>query len=961
MAKHLIDLSVDARYEGNASDIEPYSNGEAATEAVFNRPPQNLRQRVETLRQEVEDLKYVTDADRAMVLAISGTLTATRHSGGTLAWSLGLSSSGYLLVRPFAAASTPATGTVYVGSTAVLDLSIDTTVSNRPRSWGQPPISSVIYAKRGANNIKFTFVAGSAFAVAVADGDQVTVTVPSTATVTQLREFLLGDALDTAAYANLAITAEVAGGNGSVTVGVPTAVVLAGASDPEAHKITDAYLTTFFGTTANRLEDGDTLAIGYDQLVDVDGTGGRRQVTAATNIGTNLFNTRLAPAKIPGCIPVATVVGDKLFLIDGTVMTDGESITDSGSEYLPTAGGTVSGNLTVQGNTTLGDGIADATRVNGTFAVGEAGGSADAVGSEPFRVTKDGAVTAASVATGAVTATSLDAGSGTIQTTGTAKAADAVFTTSLGVGAANYASSEFRVTDSGAVTAASLDTGSGTIQTTGMAKAANAVFTTSLGVGGTDYTGSEFKVDANGAVTAASVATGSGAITGGSLEVTGTAKAADAVVSGTLGVGAANYADSEFRVTSAGAVTAASVNAGSGIVQTTGAVSGGTVTATTSVTAPSITSASGGFNVGTSGQTTAVLGNLGVNGTLKSGTDDAFQVDAAGAVTAASVAATSATLGTQAGTDGTLTVYNDAINGIAIEVKNGSTSKFKVDAEGDVTAAGNLDVAGTIYAGSDNAFSVESSGRINAPDALIGTSADSGSSGSVSVYNSVSGGSAIRVYNTALNTNIMSFNVDAQGQVIAKNLTLGDNDGDPDGQLVINNNNTGIYAIDVKNASITKFSVSPTGAVVAAELTLGGVSVPPPGNFQRIFYTGSWSVSNASGGANNTITVTASAGTYLATLAVSLNTNSGPTGETDWCLLTSTEDTANSTRDPNGHATAGTAPYVSVHMSNGQSSALTITRVLTLTLNESLVALGYINAGSGAYLVRGSLTLLRIA
>ncbi len=842
MAKHLIDLSVDARYEGNASDITQFTNGQPATADVFNAPPQNLRQRVETLRQEVEDLKYVADADRAMVLAIEGTLTATVISNK---FSLSMSgSSPYLLIRPFiSTVDAVGSGVLSVGGTALITLSIDTS-AGAPKAWGQYDDSAWGPATRGANAIKVKFELRTGSDVTVAAGDEayeLVVGVPVGTTAGAL-----ATALEAASQAvDLHLLAAAVSGQSStaitLTSGSPITVEIAGAADAEAHKIPEAALETFFYTDsgANKLEDGDTLAIWYDTLVDSEnGSGGRRQRTVDSTVSdTSLFNTRLEPSKIPGCIPVATVVGDKLFLIDGTVMTDGESIGGSGSEYLPTAGGTVSGNLTVQGNTTLGDSGTDVTLVQGVLRVGEPG---DPAGSEPFRVTKDGAVTAASVATGAITATSLDAGSGTIQTTGTAKAADAVVSGTLGVGAATYGASEFRVTEAGAVTAASINAGAGTIETTGAVNSGSLTVTgaTTLGTGDLaddvliKGSGDTFGVGSSGTTGVAAApfrVTSAGAVF-----------AVDSNVSGKFSVGASNYNDAPVKIIDSG------------------------------VTTPAVTAGAATLNVSEAGQTTAVLGNLDVAGTLKAGTDDKFQVDAAGAVTAVSV-----TLGdTDANPAGSLTIYNESLTIPPISVKNSL---------------------------GQNVISVNSPAHLE-----LGTAeAQAPINGSVTI-------------NTELNNSTAALLVTDSAQTIK---------------------------FKVAHSGATEVG----GALNATGLSIGGTALFVP-QYYEFFLNGSSTIGISGTSPWGTTQYLASglvAGVYRVTVALSYN-DGGNDEEHDFALISAAQRAANSTAQPSTLSANNTASYVTIaHSNSSNNRLLVIERILTLAANGTIVLVGYKSVPGG--------------
>lgn len=648
MAKHLIDLSQAARYAGNAGDITEITNGSPANADTFNAPPQDLRTRLEKLRQEVEDLKWTVDADRAMSLTVSGTLSVTDDSG----YKLGLTTSGSLSIQPFNGKQSYATGTLTISSIARMTLTASSDATG-PRGWGQYN-DGFGPAERGANNIGFQFRHGTSLS-AVVDADQVSVTIPSATLVSDVVTYL-NSAETSEAYRALKIVAAAVSGQGSYSITLSSSptyhidVPLSGANEPSQATVTKAQLDAFFGTAANRLEDGDCLAIYFPETVSTeDGGVGRRQVITSTVLSGNLFNTRVEPSKIPLSLPIAVRRGTNVILCDGAMVpVDGSLAND---RYLRTTGGTVTGDVDVTGT----------------------------VGSD--------AVVAATVTSNLVTVEMADANTTAID-----------------------------VTKDGDTT---------------------------------------FKVDSDGDVTATSL---------------------------TLG-------------------------------------------------------------------------------------------DPADAVPA-----------------GSLTVYNGTTNSPAISVRNESNVEFfKVDGDADVTIGAN------------------------------------GENGTLSVVSDI--GSTFTVLEAKTSAGVNLLKVTGAGDIIVGN------------------------------------DVSATTLTAASGLTISGVNVPAPAHTQLIFQgSTTWSVSATSGGTANTIATTVTAGTYLATLSVSLLHGAGDaTGETDWCLLSSAEYTANNTRTPSQHATNGTAPYVSVHITNAQSSVLALTRFITLTTNQSVVVLGFISSGTGGYDARGALTLVRVA
>lgn len=485
MAKHLIDLSQAARYAGNADDITEIANGSPANADTFNAPPQDLRERLETLRQEVEDLKWTVDADRAMSLTVAGTLSVSDDYG----YKLVLTGSGSLSLQPFNGKQSYATGTLTLSSTARMTLTASSDATG-PRGWGQYN-GGFGPAERGANNIQFTFILGSSLQVSVVD-DQVTVTVPASTTVSALVTYLnSSDRPDT--YKNLKISAAASSGQEAyaITISSTLVVPLSGANEPSQATVTKAQLDTFFNTAANRLEDGDCLAIYFPETVSAENGGvGRRQVVTSTVLSGNLFNTRVEPSKIPLSLPIAVRRGTNVILCDGAMVpVDGSLAND---RYLRTTGGTVTGDLGVVGDVQLeGDFFAnsvDAATITGQTATLGTANAADGsltvhrddtngtaievkkAGVSKFKVDSEGDVTVEGdlVVKGAV---NLGDGTDTITvkrllTVGTSDGSvdgtvvintDAASTTALAV--TNDGFDTFKVTSDGDVTAATLTLG----------------------------------------------------------------------------------------------------------------------------------------------------------------------------------------------------------------------------------------------------------------------------------------------------------------------------------------------------------------------------------------------------------------------------------------------------------------------------------------------------------------------
>lgn len=304
--------------EKDPASIRPVNDNEDATEAVFRRPSENLRTRSEVLRDAVESLLYLSDADRAYLVQGGGFVTwAGATTDDTTLGTFTITSN--LVLRPFltTAISTPAK--VEHNDVVVRTILVPVGDVNPPRAYS------------GANKITLgvTGAAGASLAL-VKDGtptDNLHLTVNNDAlnghTLQQVIDFLNAQVAftETGLVAELAVGADANAVWGVAFTSSETTLSLAGAVDAETHLLTAAGLAAFFTQTGNRLREGDTLCVWYDDLV-VDGYGGRRQSMSelpedSASIDNNLFILRNAPERQALAIPFATVADGKLVFING--------------------------------------------------------------------------------------------------------------------------------------------------------------------------------------------------------------------------------------------------------------------------------------------------------------------------------------------------------------------------------------------------------------------------------------------------------------------------------------------------------------------------------------------------------------------------------------------------------------------------------------------------------------------
>jgi hypothetical protein len=329
----------------NASDaIRPVVDGENAAEAVFQRPSENLRKRTEIIRNRLEDLAYLDDADRAMMLTGAGNVTwnGVQTSGFPTKGNFTISSD--LIIRPFLSTITSTPAKVTQNNVKFSTITATVGSIDPPRAYS------------GANKItiKVTGASGGPLSVTI-DGepvDNVHITVNTHATTGTTRQQLvdyLTAHIDALAFRNLGLTASVVTGGSTVFLTDPTGfqVTLSGAVDAEKHIITSGGLSAFFSVTdssqtvgtqdyyPNRMREGDTLCIWYDTLID-ETYGGRRQSLTdlpedSANVDANLFLLRNNPERLSLAIPVATAQGGKLLFSNNILLADGASAPIDGS------------------------------------------------------------------------------------------------------------------------------------------------------------------------------------------------------------------------------------------------------------------------------------------------------------------------------------------------------------------------------------------------------------------------------------------------------------------------------------------------------------------------------------------------------------------------------------------------------------------------------------------------------
>lgn len=353
-------LTGDSGERGNSApgidSIKPYDDGERAVAANFDRPPENLRQRTEVLRGEMEGQKYLQDGDMRWIMT-SGKADGL-HDPGTewpevqvweeritdplSRWYFKLRAGVAVVVQPL---NTPRVD-VQESKTWSFPLAGPFTGSitlytNR-RAYSLANIREVVWQALAPGDIIGThgFAGFCDLLVSGEDNHILTITINNVGTtmLAHLNMAFLGYAATLSAAGFLGGVDPWSNPATLVTIAdIPPAEVdyiFSKTFDRELHYIQSATFDAFFnvesppGTFPNCLEDGDTLAIMWDYLVNPNPllTDGRRQAIPANGpVATEvlvgrLFKTSVHPEWIPLGIPLCKRIKDTLVWLDGTVV-----------------------------------------------------------------------------------------------------------------------------------------------------------------------------------------------------------------------------------------------------------------------------------------------------------------------------------------------------------------------------------------------------------------------------------------------------------------------------------------------------------------------------------------------------------------------------------------------------------------------------------------------------------------
>jgi hypothetical protein len=321
--------------EPEAAAIQPYNDGEPAGQGIFRRPVENTRSRSDLLRQVLREHLVLRDLQQVLLVG-GGTFT---FGGAKPTYTGVFTTTADLEVRPFATPGADASPYTVSTKASVLVGSVDVIkFESKYKQWQDPGADPDIAAEADMISVEIVHTGVLSVAVQGAAGQQNNVYVTINYGTTTCQEVI--DAVNVHTGANKLVVASLASGtNTNPASKFSTAEwgsdwsvrFLRGGAPGLLHVITSAVLATFFAAHVdNPLRKGDTLAIWYDQLIELSPVapppGGRLQSTPENSNYSipagSLFNTRREPEKIPNCVPICKCVDDNtIIFVDGSRIT----------------------------------------------------------------------------------------------------------------------------------------------------------------------------------------------------------------------------------------------------------------------------------------------------------------------------------------------------------------------------------------------------------------------------------------------------------------------------------------------------------------------------------------------------------------------------------------------------------------------------------------------------------------
>lgn len=360
MAKHDIDfrqggpITGDSGERGNnlpgITSIKPYTDGERAVAANFDRPPENIRQRTEELRGELEAQKYLQDGDMKWILGSGNAdgfhvppaswpmIEEWREWPGdpTHRWYFKLTPGVALVVQP---SNTPPQGIHEIKFWEFPDAANGVQIEMERWAYSEANIREVIWEALPPAEIVGTHGTFQWVDLTLSgeDGHILTITIRDDVTKTQLGHLAAAFAVWDLGYlrpAGFICTAPGLATNPVDIATIPPAdvdYVFAGTFERELHYITAETLWDFFNAGGpafpNLMSDGDTLAVMWEYFIDPAANTGRRQAIMENGntevLVPQLFLASLHPEWIPLAIPLCKRINKELVWLDGTIATEG--------------------------------------------------------------------------------------------------------------------------------------------------------------------------------------------------------------------------------------------------------------------------------------------------------------------------------------------------------------------------------------------------------------------------------------------------------------------------------------------------------------------------------------------------------------------------------------------------------------------------------------------------------------
>ena len=329
--KEFVDFNVGLGDNGedNLAAIQPLSDGEGASQVIFRRPSENLRERTETLRDSVGELLYYRDYSHLMIEYTGGTITWNGAAPGAPPLGKISVTAGNFIVTPMLAPYQAKKGTLSVGTPASNQV-IYTVAASSYATHGMNAVTIKHLHSASAASVTVTISAGPV--------KRIVVTLNTSNTAHD------ATAVQTALAIAIAADTDLAGRIVITTSAVASVAVIALAetrldttADDEKHVIAGSDIQTL--TTTTPLQPGMGVAIWYKYVIEPTGFGGDPKgglaggrAESSGDRGTSaipaaaLFVTHVSPDKIPGAIPLCRVgYNGQLIWYDGTRLESGES------------------------------------------------------------------------------------------------------------------------------------------------------------------------------------------------------------------------------------------------------------------------------------------------------------------------------------------------------------------------------------------------------------------------------------------------------------------------------------------------------------------------------------------------------------------------------------------------------------------------------------------------------------